>query len=421
LVIRFAYLVVAVISQEVNMRVLIADQFEESGREGLAASGCDVVYRPGLKDARLLEEMNAVRPDVLVVRSTKVTEAMLEIESLKLVVRAGAGYNTIDVSAASKRGIYVSNCPGKNSIAVAELTFALILALDRRVVDNVLTMRAGKWNKSEFSKARGLFGRRLGILGTGSIAQEVIARAKTFGMPVTAWSRSLSVQKAREMGINYVSSPLKLAACSDIVSVHIALAKETRGLIGATFFEALHPGAYFINTSRGEVVNQAALEQAMHEKGIRVGLDVYDGEPASGKAELEGTIFKEPGLYGTHHIGASTEQAQEAIAAETIRIIRSFKERGEVPNAVNLARRTPATCVLAVRHYDRPGVLAAVLDTISSARINVQEMENIVFEGAEAAIAQIHLEREPSLETLQKLKESNANILELSLIPVVSR
>jgi D-3-phosphoglycerate dehydrogenase / 2-oxoglutarate reductase len=401
------------------MRVLIADQFEESGREGLAAAGCEVVYRPGLKDAPLLEELRAVSPDVLVVRSTKVSEPMLGIESLKLVVRAGAGYNTIDVAAASKRGIYVSNCPGKNSIAVAELTFALILALDRRMVDNVVTMRAGKWNKSEFSKARGLFGRRLGILGTGSIAQEVIARAKAFGMPVTAWSRSLSVQKAGEMGINYVSSPLKLAACSDIVSVHVALAKETRGLIDASFFEALHPGAYFINTSRGEVVDQAALEQAMHEKGIRVGLDVYAGEPASGTAELEGAIFKEPGMYGTHHIGASTEQAQEAIAAETVRIVRSFKETGEVPNAVNLARRTPATCVLAVRHYDRPGVLAAVLDTISSARINVQEMENTVFEGAEAAIARIHLEREPSSEMLQKLRESNADILELSLIPVV--
>ena len=400
------------------MRVMIADTFEDSGREGLKSLGFDVVYEPRLKDAQLLEAMEKIRPDVLVVRSTKVTEAMLGVEGLKLVVRAGAGYNTIDVAAASRRGIYVSNCPGKNSIAVAELTFALILALDRRVVDNVITLRSGKWNKSEFSKARGLYGRRLGLIGTGRIAQEVIARAKAFGMPVAAWSRSLNVQKAREMGISYVSSPLKLAACSDIVSVHIALAEETRGLVNAEFFDALHPGAYFINTSRGEIVDQAALEKAMHDKQIRVGLDVYATEPASGTGSFEQPIAREPGLYGTHHIGASTEQAQEAIAAETVRIVKSFKESGDVPNAVNLARRTPATCVLAVRHYDRPGVLAAVLNAISSARINVQEMENIVFEGAEAAIAQIHLEREPAAPMLEQLQKSNKDILELNVIPL---
>ena len=123
------------------MRVLIADQFEQSGRDGLAAIGCEVIYEPKLKDRQLLEALQQLRPDILVVRSAKVNEEMLATGPLKLVVRAGAGYNTIDVSAASKRGIYVSNCPGKNSIAVAELTFALILALDRRIVDNVVTLR----------------------------------------------------------------------------------------------------------------------------------------------------------------------------------------------------------------------------------------------------------------------------------------
>lgn len=400
------------------MRVLIADQFEDSGREELALLGCEVIYQPRLKDQQLLEEIGKSRPDVLIVRSTRINAAMLQIEPLKLVVRAGAGYNTIDVSAASKRGIFVSNCPGKNSIAVAELTFALILALDRRIVDNVIALRAGKWNKSEFSKARGLYGRRLGLLGAGQIAQEVIIRAKAFGMPVAAWSRSLDVQKAREMGISFVSSPLKLAACSDIVSLHIALTEETKGMAGHDFFSAMHPGSYFINTSRGEIVDQAALESAMKEKGIRVGLDVYAGEPSGGTGEFDASIVQDPGFAGTHHIGASTEQAQEAIAAETVRIIKSFKESGEVPNAVNLAARTPATCILAVRHYDRPGVLAAVLGAINTARINVQEMENVVFEGAEAAIAQIHLEREPSAEILQELLAANKDILELNVIPV---
>src|ERR687886_34646 len=171
------------------MRVLIADKFEQSGRDGLDAAGCDYSYQPDVKDESLIEAIRLYQPDALVVRSTKVTEPMLDAGPLKLVVRAGAGYNTIDVAAASRRGIYVSNCPGKNSIAVAELAFALILALDRRIADNVIALRAGQWNKKEFSKARGLYGRTLGLIGTGQIGQEVIRRAHAFGMPVVAWSR----------------------------------------------------------------------------------------------------------------------------------------------------------------------------------------------------------------------------------------
>src|SRR5512145_2293621 len=132
------------------MRVLIADKFEASGREGLTGIGCDVRYLPDVKEDSLLEAIRAEQPETLVVRGTKVTEPMLDAGPIKLIVRAGAGYNTIDVAAASKRGIYVSNCPGKNGIAVAELTFALLLALDRRIPDNVAEMRAGRWNKKEF-------------------------------------------------------------------------------------------------------------------------------------------------------------------------------------------------------------------------------------------------------------------------------
>ena len=125
------------------MRVLIADEFEQSGRDELQSMGCDVRFAPKLKDDSLVAEVEQFRPDVLVVRSTKVPEAVLAAGALKLVVRAGAGYNTIDVAAASRRGIYVSNCPGKNSVAVAELAFGLILALDRHIADNVIALRAG--------------------------------------------------------------------------------------------------------------------------------------------------------------------------------------------------------------------------------------------------------------------------------------
>src|SRR5215203_4005848 len=212
------------------MKVLIADKFEQSGRDGLQALGCEISYQPDLKDDALVEAIKRETPDVLVVRGTKVTEPMLEAGPVKLVVRAGAGYNAIDVAAASKRGIYVSNCPGKNSIAVAELAFALILALDRRIADNVAALRRGEWNKKEFSKARGLFGRTLGLIGLGKIGQEMIPRARAFGMPVVAWSRSLTVERATVLGLEYMSSPKEVAAAADIVSVHLALNPETKNL-----------------------------------------------------------------------------------------------------------------------------------------------------------------------------------------------
>jgi len=398
------------------MRVLVADKFEESGRDGLEALGCTVVYQPDLKDDALVEAVRKESPDILVVRGTKVTEPMLEAGPIKLVVRAGAGYNTIDVAAASKRGIYVSNCPGKNSIAVAELAFALILALDRRIADNVITLRQGQWNKKEFSKARGLFGRTLGLIGVGQIGQEMIPRARAFGMPVVAWSRRLTPERASALGVEYKPTPLDVARSADVVSVHLALKPETRGLIGTEFFNAMREGSYFINTARGDVVDQQALVTAMKSRGIRAGLDVYAVEPTVGTGEFQDPIGLEPSLYGTHHIGASTDQAQEAIAAETVRIVREFKQTGKVPNVVNLAQQTPATHRLVVRHLDRPGVLAGVLDAIKAEQINVQEMENIVFEGAEAAVARINLDNAPSNAMLQKLRSESEEIIELDLI-----
>jgi D-3-phosphoglycerate dehydrogenase len=398
------------------MRVLIADAFEQSGRDALSALGCDVRFDPKLKDEALAAAVEEFRPDVLVVRSTKVPEAVLAAGALKLVVRAGAGYNTIDVAAASRRGIYVSNCPGKNSIAVAELTFALILALDRQIADNVAALRRGEWNKSGFSTARGLFGRTLGLIGLGQIGREVALRAGAFGLPVVAWSRSLTTDVARLLGVQRMDSPIDVARAADIVSLHIALNAQTRGLIDSVFFDAMKPGAYFINTSRAEIVDQAALARAVKEKGIRAGLDVFAAEPAGGTGEFTDDIVKLPGVYGTHHIGASTEQAQEAIAAETVRIIRTFFQTGQVPNVVNLARTTPAVCALVVRHLDRPGVLAGVLDAIRAAEINVQEMENIIFEGAQAAAARIHLETSPRPEVIARIRESSPHILEVSII-----
>ena len=400
------------------MKVLIADKFEQPGRDGLQAIGCEISFQPDLKDEALVQAIVKEQPDVLVVRGTKVAEPMLAAGPLKLIVRAGAGYNTIDVAAASRRGIYISNCPGKNSIAVAELAFALILALDRRIADNVVALRAGEWNKKEFSRARGLFGRTLGLVGVGKIGQEMIPRARAFGMPVVAWSRSLTAEKAEQLGVERKETPLEVARAADIVSVHLALKPDTRLFIGPAFFAAMRDGAYFINTSRGETVDQQALVDAIHAKGLRAGLDVFAIEPTSAVAEFNDPIANETRVYGTHHIGASTDQAQEAIAAETVRIVRAFKETGQVPNVVNLAQRTPATHRLVVRHRDRPGVLAQVLDAIKAEQINVQEMENIVFEGAEAAVARINLDKAPSTATLDRLSAGNEDIIEMNVLQI---
>ena len=403
------------------MRVLIADQFEQVGIDGIAAAGCEVIYQPTLADEQLADALASTKADVLVVRSTKVTDAMLANASLSLIVRAGAGVNTIDVNSASRRGIYVSNCPGKNAIAVAELTLALILALDRRIAENVIDLRAGKWNKKEHSKAKGLFGRTLGIIGYGSIGQEVAHRAKAFGMPVVVWSRRF--EKGSGIGeqgpsVTVLQSPEDVASRADVLSVHLALAGGTRNFVGASVLNMLKPGSYFINTSRAEVVDHAALAEVIRTRGIRAALDVFAQEPAGATGEISDPIVGLPNVIGTHHIGASTEQAQEAIAAEAARIVRTYKETGKVPNVVNLATKTPATHMLVVRHRDRPGVLAHVFDRLRAGNLNVQETENVIFEGAEAAIARINLDGEPPAGLLKTIADGHQDILSLYLVKI---
>ena len=404
------------------MKVLVADKFEQGGIDGLKAAGCEVVYQPDLKDDTLTEALKDTRADVLVVRSTAVTAPMLETGSLSLVVRAGAGYNTIDVATASARGIYVSNCPGKNAIAVAELAFALVLALDRRVPDNVAELRAGTWNKQEYSKARGLYGRTLGLLGYGNIGQEMARRAHAFGMPIMVWSRRFVTGRDlvadEPMPMQLAASPADVAARCDVLSVHLALNADTRGLVNSEVLDRLKPGSYFINTSRGEVVDHGALELAVRERGIRVGLDVFANEPASAIGRFSDPLFRLPNVYGTHHIGASTDQAQEAIAVETVRIIASYQDTGKVPNVVNLAKKTPATHMLVVRHRDRPGVLAHVFEHLRTGNINVQETENVIFEGAQAAVARINLDGAPSDALLAAMHSGNADILDLHLVTI---
>ena len=397
------------------MKILVADAFEKSGLDGLAALGCEVLYEPKLEGAALGARLAETGAEVLVVRGTKVGAPEIEAASgLALIVRAGAGVNTIDIQSASARAIAVSNCPGKNAIAVAELTWGLILALDRRIVEQTNDLKAGIWNKALYGKARGLAGRTLGVVGLGAIGLEVVARAKAFGMPVVAWSRSLDDDRASRLGVARADSVHALAAASDVVTVHCALTKETKGMLDAKFFEAMKPGAFFVNTSRGDVVDQPALEAAIAEKGLRAGLDVFAKEPAGGTGAFEDGIARLPAVIGTHHVGASTEQAQNAIAEETVRIVAAFASTGDVPNAVNLASRTPATHVLSVRHRDRIGVLAHVFGVLRAAGINVEKTENVVFAGAEAACAQIQVGSAPQAGVLEEIRGC-ADVLSVSV------
>lgn len=398
------------------MKILIADKFPAAGIADLESSGCVVVSGPDLQDDTLTAALSEHQPDVLIVRSTKVQQPQLEAaSSLALIIRAGAGVNTIDVSGASARGVYVANCPGKNSVAVAELAFAHILSLDRRLVDGATDLRNGKWNKKGYQQATGIHGRTLGLLGVGGIGQEMIPRAHAFGMNVVAWSRSLTAERAAELGVTFAPTPLDVARQCDVLSIHLALNDDTRGLVGDELLSALPDGAFVINTARGDVVDQDALERHVRERGLRAGLDVFRDEPTSGTGELEPDIFALEGVQGTHHIGASTEQAQAAVADETVRIVRVFKNEGTVANCVNLADRADATHLLVVRHRDEVGVLAGVLDGLREAGINVQEMENVLFKGGDAACARIQVSADPGQALLDTIEQSSPHVLAISV------
>lgn len=392
------------------MKVLIADAFAEDRLTDLSALGLDVDYQPEVSAERLPDA--AASASVLVVRSKQVPAAVFErAGSLSLVVRAGAGVNTIDVAAASRAGVYVANCPGQNAVAVAELAMGLLVALDRRIPDNVERLRAGKWDKKTFSEAGGLLGRTLGIAGFGPIGREVARRALGFGMRVVVWSRSLEERQAQAAGVQRATDLTGLAREVDALSLHLPLAKETRGLVSRSVLEAMRPGAMLVNTARAELVDPAALLELARAGRIRVGLDVHAGEPEKGRADFDSELAKLPNVYGTHHIGASTAQAQDAIARETVRIVAAFVKQGVVPNCVNIARRSPARARLVVRHFDKVGVLANVLGAIREAGINVEEVQNTVFEGAVAACCAIQLDDRPGEELLARIRARRDEVM----------
>lgn len=405
------------------MRVLIADDLAPLAASRLTQGGFAVTADPGLDGPSLTAALRAIDPEILVVRSTKVKREHVEVApSLSLVIRAGAGVNTIDLEAAADHGVFVANCPGRNSIAVAELVFGLLLAIDRHIPDGVADLRAGRWNKGRYSEADGLAGRTLGIIGMGGIGREVAVRARAFAMPVVAWSRSLTDAAAEDLGVTRAASPLDVARRADVLTVHTALAADTRGLIGAELLAALgreRPTGgrgVLINTARAEVVDTAALLAAL-DQGLRAGLDVFPDEPSGDAGAYDHPIAKHPRVVGTHHVGASTQQAQDSVALAVCEIAEAFKRTGNAPNVVNLARKSRADHVLSIRHRDRVGVLASVLQAVRTHGLNVQEMDNRIFEGGRSACARIQVAG-PVSDALIAAIRGQDHILNVSVVPL---
>jgi len=371
------------------MKILFADALPEAYVDLLAQQGDECTVSPELGADDIPDAIEGY--DVLVVRSTKVTaEAIGRSSRLGLIVRSGAGTNTIDCQAAADAGIYVCNVPGTNSIAVAELTLGLLLAVDRHIPAATGDLKNGIWNKKGYSKADGLMGKTFGVIGVGEIGLAVAERARAFGMTVVAErkaDRRHDVEaRIRSIGIRLVENLDELVAESDIISIHVPGGESTENLIDERLLSLMKPSAILINTSRGEVVDEEARIAAMDDKGIRAGLDVFRHEPDSGTGEFNSVLASHPNVVGTHHIGASTQQAQDATSAGTVDVIEAYRA-GDPQNCVNVVRTRVGSATITIRHFDRVGVLAAALQVLRRGNINVQTMANKVFQGSNAAMA----------------------------------
>jgi D-3-phosphoglycerate dehydrogenase len=389
------------------MHLLFADRLPGETLAELEARGHSCVMEPSLGAEDLPARIGGF--DALVVRSTKVTAAVFDAaDQLALVIRAGAGTNTIDTDAAAERGVLVSNVPGRNAAAVAELTMGLLLSIDRRIADNVADLRRGRWDKKRYSKSAGLLGSTMGIIGLGSIGFAVAERASAFGISVQALAKpgrsAYAEERAEVLGITMRSSLQELLSSSDIVSLHVPAAEQTRHLVDKAFLDQMKDGAILLNTSRGDVVDEEALLEALDAGTVRAGLDVFADEPAASEGAWESALARHPNVVATHHIGASTEQAQRAIAAGVTEIVDAFVA-GEARHCVNLEPRRLGSITLTVRHLDRVGVLAKVLDQLSAAGLNVEHMENRVFRGGHAAVASIDVAGRTSEAVLASLRD----------------
>ena len=312
-------------------RVLIADKIAEDGLGPLREDArFELVSRPGLNLADLTEALCDV--DAVIVRSAaKVPrEAMARTSRLKVIGRAGVGVDTIDVDAATEKGIAVLNAPDGNTISAAELAFALMLSLARRVPAADRSMKDGAWDRSKLG-GNELYGKTLGLIGAGRIGGEVAVRARAFGMHVVIHDPFLNPERAKALDAELLPLDEVLRA-ADVVSVHVPLTEGTHGLIGARELALLKPGAMLINAARGEIVQEAALLDALQARRLAgAALDVYEHEPLPADhpfRSLDNVVL-------TPHLGASTEEAQQNVALEIATAVRAALSEGDFSRAVN--------------------------------------------------------------------------------------
>jgi len=395
-----------------KLKVLVADKFPDKYIQQMKDLDLEVIYNAKLGEKDLPEA--ALDVDIIVVRSTVVNEETINKgKKLNLIIRAGSGVNNINIAAANKKGIYVTNCPGMNAVAVAELAVGLMIALDRFIPDNVFDFNKGVWNKDKYSKGKGLKGKTLGLIGVGNIGKEVAKRALAFEMNV--YGKDIS--RIEGVQIKDFSEMDQLLPLCDVVSIHLPATPQTKGLFNKQMFSYMKDGAYLINTSRQDVINEDDLLEAVKEKNIRYACDVFKGEPEGKAGEVSSKLMNNPNIYVTHHIGASTEQAQDAVAEETLNIIKKFVHSGVIDHWVNRAKIIDANFQLVVKHYDKPGVLATVLDVIRAGNINIEEIENIIFEGGIAACCTMKLQAAATADMLKQISE-NANVISISHVEI---
>ena len=401
------------------MKILVADKMEPWGLDQLKGLADEVAFEPDLKDDALKKRLAEFDPDVMTVRSTKVPKEMLAAaKKLRLIIRAGSGFDTIDIKAAAERDIRVCNCPGMNAIAVAELAMGLILALDRKIPDNVADLRAGKWKKKFYAKAgKGLKGQTLGIIGAGRIGAELAKRALAFDMKVLYYHIGRQLELVDHP--NTARAELDdLLLQSDIISIHVPGGGATHHLIDERRLALMKDGAVLINTSRAGVIDEAVLIKALKEGKLSgAGLDVYADEPAAESPTIDSPVTKVPNIYGTHHIGASTEQAQMAVAEEVVRIVARFKETGEALHCVNLAQPI-ANPMLIVQMENKPGGLAHVFGVLGEAGIAAVEMDQVIHDDGKSACAHIRLDKQPDEALVEKIRAGHPTITGIDVISV---
>lgn len=388
-------------------RILIVDQFGSAGIEALRSFGCDVIHNGMLTAQTLARAVADLEPDVLIAQTTSISQEVFSAsERLGLVICTGASIDRIDVDAASQRGVFVAHSPGRTAAAVAELAWGLILACDRRLPEQISQLRSGNWDSSKCPDAAGLMGRTLGIVGLGQVGQEIARRGLAFGMHVVAWSRHITEERCDALGVDYCANLVNLAKLSDVVTVSVSATEETAGLLGDKFFNALRPGATVVNTSLGRTINEEALLNAVRTKGIRAGLDLHESEEVDRSRPTLRALLQEPFVYGTSQSGAMTSQARDAADDEVVRTVRQWLDHGTVAGCVNRTTLSSATTLIHVRLLNRPGVLAGIFEVLGRANINVEEMENVICAGGDAAIARIHVNTTPTQGQIEAIRRA---------------